>query len=377
MTNETASTEICPTCGSRVTEGAAKCAVCGADLTKGRKAGGAVRASRMPEVTLSLPVALFLLALFLFIGAASVYFLVQEQPELIDPPTETPSATLTLTPTASATLAPPTETPTPAPTATPFTYVVQDGDLCATIAFQFSVSIQSIILLNNLDANCTIFANQNLLIPQPTPTVTPQPSATLNPTEQYVADCSKVTYDVQVGDTLSTIAANYGVSIESIKRWNGLVLDQVNQGQVLVIPLCERGLESPGGLTPTPTIPPPYAAPSLLKPNDGAPFIATDDTVILQWASVGTLRENEYYQVSILDVTDGELTLVDYVTDTKYIIPASFRPGEAVAHIIRWTIQPVRQAGVDANGLPIYESAGAVSTPRVFSWIGAAGAQPR
>jgi LysM repeat protein len=326
----------------------------------------------MPEVTLSLPIALGLLALFLIIGAGTVFLLIQQEPAIVVPPTETPTPTVTLTPTLTATLAPPTQTPSPAPSPTPFTYQVQDGDSCNDIAFLFSVSVQSIILQNNLDVSCTLFVGQNLLIPYPTPTVTPLPSATLNATEQYVADCSQVTYEVTENDTLSTISANYDVSIEAIKRWNGLVLDQVNLGQTLIIPLCERGQEA-GGATPTSTPPPPYPAPNLLLPVDGAPFTDENDSVTLQWASVGTLLENEFYQVTIIDVTDGEARIVDYVLDTKYIIPGSFAPDEAVAHVIRWTVQTVRQVGVDEDGLPVYEPAGAVSTPRVFSWTGAAG----
>jgi LysM repeat protein len=374
MTNEISSPETCPTCGSRVSEGASKCVVCGTDLQSSRQKRN-VQSSRMPEITLSLPAALGLLTLFLIIGAGTVFLLVQQEPEIVVPATVTPTPTLTQSPSPTPTDIPPTQTSTPAPSPTPFTYVVQEGDLCTTVAFTFGVSVQSIILLNNLDANCSLFANQSLLIPYPTPTASPQPSATLNPTEQYVEDCSKVTYQVQANDTLSTIAGNYDVSIESIKRWNGLVLDQVNLGQVLIIPLCERGA-GPGGPTPTPTPAPPYPAPNPLLPVDGAPFTLANDTVTLQWASVGTLLENEFYQVTVEDVTDGESRVVEYVIDTKFIVPTTFRPSENVAHVIRWTVQTVRQVGVDEDGLPVYESAGAVSTARVFTWTGAAAAQP-
>ena len=370
MTNNTSTSEICPTCGSKTSEGASKCVVCGADLRTGRTKSG-VQSSRMPEVTLSLPIALGMLLLFLIIGAGTVYLLIQQEPEIVVPPTVTPTPTLTMTPSPTATEAPPTQTPSPEPSPTPFTYIVQEGDLCASIAFTFGVSVQSIILANNLDANCTLFVNTPLLIPYPTPTVTPLPSATLNPTEQYVADCSKVTYTVQANDTLSTISANYDISIEGIKRWNGLVLDQVNLGQVLIIPLCERGA-GPGGPTPTPTPAPPYPAPNLLLPVDGAPFTRDNNTITLQWASVGTLLDNESYKVTVIDITDGEKQTVAYVADTKYILPESFKPTDSVAHIIRWTVQTVRQVGVDEDGLPVYEPAGTISIPRVFSWTGAA-----
>ena len=97
------------------------------------------------------------------------------------------------------------------------------------------------------------------------------------------------------------------------------------------------------GPTPTPTIPPPYPAPNLLLPSDGAAFTLADDVVTLQWASIGTLRPNEEYQVTIEDVTvDQGRRIVDYVTDTKYIVPTSFRPNDNIAHVMRWWVVPVR-----------------------------------
>jgi hypothetical protein len=93
----------------------------------------------------------------------------------------------------------------------------------------------------------------------------------------------------------------------------------------------------------------------------------------LQWASIGTLSDNEAYQVTIEDVTSGQgRRIVEYVTDTKFIVPTSFRPSDNLAHVIRWTITTVRQNGVDEQGQPIYSSAGAVSEKRVFTWVGVA-----
>ena len=59
---------------------------------------------------------------------------------------------------------------------------------------------------------------------------------------------------------------------------------------------------------------------------------------------------------------------MEYVTDTKYIIPASMRPVDTKPHVLRWTIVAVRQVGSTADGQPIYEPAGAVSVGRVFIW---------
>jgi len=66
-----------------------------------------------------------------------------------------------------------------------------------------------------------------------------------------------------------------------------------------------------------------------------------------------------------------------YVTDTKYIVPVSFRPKESIAHVFSWTVVVVRQSGnTDENGNAIWDIAGTVSEPRLFSWTGAGAAAP-
>jgi len=383
--SEPATTKLCPTCGTRVSEAATRCLVCGADLGSGEKAAKpeqTLRGSRMPEITLSLPAIIFILVLFLAVGAVLAYVGLRRKPEVIGiqpggtiiPPTAT--ATVTRTPTLTPTAAPPTSTFTPEPTPTPIEYTVAEGENCISIAAYFHVSVQSIRTANNLDLACNIRPNQKLQIPQPTPTATSLPTATLGAPEQTRAACETVPYTVQESDTLSSIALTYNVSMEAIRSWNGLAGNNVLLGSTIEIPLCLRNATP--GPTSTPTLPPPYAAPNLLLPANGAAFNASDNTITLQWASVGTLRENEGYMVKVEDLTDTKNQLpAVYVTDTKYIVPISFRPKEARAHVFSWTVVVVRQTGnTDENGNSVWDTAGEVSAPRLFSWSGAGAAAP-
>ena len=322
----------------------------------------------MPEVTLSLPVALGLVLLILAIGAGTVFAVFQSGTINTEPatPTVTPSLTptVTLTPTATATETPqPTFTPLP-----PIEYTIRPGDTCLTIAFNFGVSVNSIITMNNLPVACnTLVDGQRILIPQPTLTPSPAPTNTLSPAEATEVACQMFPYKVQSGDTLSGIARNYNVSTDSIKNYNALPSDVVYEGMTLNIPLCER-LPTPGP-TPTPTNPPPYPAPNLLLPADGAIFLSASETITLQWASVGTLRQNEAYAVTIEDVTEGRgRRLTEYVTDTKFIVPSTFRPTTNTPHVLRWFVIPVRQTGTSLDGRPIYDTAGAGSDSRAFVW---------
>ncbi len=366
-------TKLCPTCGTRLSQDATRCLVCGTDLTpseKSAKKTKAVQGSRMPELTLSLPAALGLLTLFLAIGAVLVYVALQQvSPVAADAtasPTTTPTETATLTPTQVT----PTVTNTPLPSPTPLSYTVKLGDTCGVIAYTFGVSVNSIVLLNDLPADCsTLYENQKLLIPQPTPTATALPTSTLNPAEATEAACEKYEITVEENDTLSSISLNYNVPMDAIKEYNGLVNDVVRFGQKLVIPLCRRNATP--GPSPTPTLPPPYPAVSLLLPPDGAAFSIAEPIISLQWASVGILRENEAYAVTIEDLTEGEgRKMVEYVTDTKFIVPTDFLSNADIPHVFRWWVLTVRQMGTDDDGNPIWETAGAVSSPRVFTWHG-------
>ena len=359
---------LCPTCGTRLAAGVTRCVVCGSDLrpTGARKTRGAGA-----QVSLSLPVALGLLAVFVLLTAGITFAAVRlTNVGLRSTPTVTPTLTATVTatsePTATST---PESSPTPLP---PIDYTVVSLDTCAGLAFRFDVTVKSILDINNLTPDCLLSVGTVLKIPQPTPTPSPEPTATLLAAEATEQACDRISYTVQANDTLAGIGLNYNVELQAIKEFNGMPSDTVFVGQVLTIPLCRR-LPTPGP-TPTATPPPPYPAPNLLLPRDGEYFSLANDSVTLQWASVGQLRENEFYQVIVEDLTDstGTKRLVGYASDTKYIVSVSFRPNDTLPHIMRWGVSVVRQTGTDAGSRPIYVSGGATSDRRYFSWSGTA-----
>lgn len=362
-------TKICPVCGTRVSENATRCLVCGTQLTPhaASKTPSGLSPKRTPEIRLKLPAAIALGIVFLALVVGLVYLVTQPtQPSVGSPivaeSTSTPTPTITLTPTM-------TLTPTPLPTWTPLPpmeYVVKSSDYCSSIAALFGVSVQSIIRENNLDTNCTIKEGDVLKIPQPTPTPSPQPTSTAMATSE--SDCQTITIIVESGWTLSSIALNYNVTMASIREYNRMSNDVVYEGMPLIIPLCAR--KPTEGPTPTPTPAPPYPAPNLLLPRSGAAFNAATNAITLQWASVADLRNNELYRITVEDLTSGNgVVLVEYVQDTKYIIPTSYRPLDASPHIFQWSVTVARQINSEDNN-PIYEIAGYESEKRVFSWMG-------
>ena len=276
-TTSTPNTKICPTCGTRLADNATRCLVCGTELrpTVEAKKPATVQASRMPEITLSLPAVLGLLTLFLIVGAVLVYVVLRVTGVATGAANAPKGGTATVTATATATiLATDAPTATTVPSATlqaPFDYTIATGDTCTSIAVSFGVSVQSIITLNNLPIACnTLSIGQKIQVPHPTPTPPAAATGTFEPAQATLAACDKVIYTVQANDTLGSISANYSVPGDAIKSYNGLSTDTVFLGMNLTIPLCMRAATP--GPTPTATTPPPYPAPNLLLPADGAAF---------------------------------------------------------------------------------------------------------
>lgn len=132
-----------------------------------------------------------------------------------------PEATASPSPTPL----PATETPEPEPTRGVFQHTVGAGETLSSIAERYSVAVQQLRVLNNLTDD-SIFAGQILRIPEGEPTPTPEPFV----------------HTVQVGETLSSIAARYGVNTNILIEVNNILdPNALMVGASLLIP----GLASP------------------------------------------------------------------------------------------------------------------------------------
>ena len=156
-----------------------------------------------------------------------------------------------------------TKTPTPTATANaPFEYQVQEGDNCTTIAENFEVDIEVLLVLNNLDSTCFITPGQTILIPAPgqeLPTATPLPSD--------IAPGTKIEYHVRAGDSLYALAEKFNSTVERIlndtnayRRENDLdeMEDEndLNVGDIIIIPVNIVTPQPTTTSTPTPSATP-------------------------------------------------------------------------------------------------------------------------
>ena len=102
-------------------------------------------------------------------------------------------------------------------------YIVQRGDTLYGIAKEFDTSVQSIIENNDLIDNI-IYVGQSLVIVK---------DGDSTPGEN-------ISYIVQKGDNLYSIARKYDTTVNEIKRYNNLSSNLLSIGQKLVIPMMEK-----------------------------------------------------------------------------------------------------------------------------------------
>jgi LysM repeat protein len=177
-------------------------------------------------------------------------------------PTDTPTVTLTPTDTATATAS------------APFDYTVLSGDSLDAIAKKFNLGadgIQLILLLNPYDPKAkrpgidptTQIIYPGLIITIPNPGM-PLPSST--PIPSNLPHGTKLTYTIQTGDTLASIASKFNSTVDDIQKQNNITdPNKIQVGQQIVV---RANLVTPT-TAPKPTI---TQGPS---PTPPSPFTST------------------------------------------------------------------------------------------------------
>jgi membrane-bound lytic murein transglycosylase D len=105
---------------------------------------------------------------------------------------------------------------------------VQPGETLASLARSYRVTAKSIETANHLDA-AELEANAKVIIP-----VAPGK----HPASDTATYAKRITrYKVRRGDTVETVAENFGVSPKMVRRWNGLHGDSLQGRKVLALHL--------------------------------------------------------------------------------------------------------------------------------------------
>ena len=153
------------------------------------------------------------------------------------PPTPLPTEFIPVATRATPTPAPSMATPLPSPT--PVVHVVKAGEMLLVIANEYDVTVEAIMKANELDSDL-IFVGQELTIPRDlsgTPTEGVSTPAPRLPEITPVPIATSFVHIVRAGETLESIAAQYGVTVDDIAEANGLEsTDLIYVDQRLIIP---------------------------------------------------------------------------------------------------------------------------------------------
>lgn len=409
----------CPHCGTPVARRAESCLMCGAYLKEQKK-----RDLRLPQGDLLLPL--------LLAAAIAVLWLWkpwQTEEPLAMAPTPTLAPTATVPPTATYIVVP-TATPLNSPTVPPTNtlppnqtrHIVKQGEAISNIAKRYGTTTEAILEANGLNSKSIINIGDELIIPLPiantsTPTATLTPSPTpfeytvrtadtlsaiakkfgttvetlmsvngitdattlrvgtkliIAQPPDFEATMAYETYVVQQGDTLFTLSARYGVTVAEIKEANKLDSNDLRVDQELRIPV---GTATPTPtFTPTPTLTPspgpPYLAPELLTPVDGTRFDGSDTVILLSWASVGILQDDEWYVVRLRRTTAGapQPPLV-WTKATSWRVPEElYIEGLEEPQRFRWQAVVMRQTGFADDGTWVGGTQSPSGEVRTFFW---------
>ncbi len=172
--------------------------------------------------------------------------------------TRPPAVAPATAPPAATAVAKPTAVNTPGPSATPTktvsTYTVEPGDTLRSIADKYSMTIEDIARLNDLQNPDRLNVGQQIKVtvppgvptpPQPAgtaaPAATTAPSSASAPvptsTPRPAPAAGGAIYRVQPGDTLKSIAAQYGITLDALIRANNLPdPNNLDIGQEIRIP---------------------------------------------------------------------------------------------------------------------------------------------
>jgi len=124
-------------------------------------------------------------------------------------------------------------------------HVVRPGETLFVLALRYRMRVADLAATNGMPTSGLMLPGRSLRVPldhalnaqADAPAALPPPAATPDAVaDRPTTDSAIRTIVVQVGDTLSGIAASSGLPLDDIRRWNGLPLDgTIFAGQTLVL----------------------------------------------------------------------------------------------------------------------------------------------
>jgi len=194
-------------------------------------------------------------------------------------------------------------------------YRVAKGDTLTSVSRKYGLSVAALAAANGLDTDAMLQAGVTLAIPSGT-AAAPAPSASPAP----------LRYRVRSGDTLTSIAQQFGVSVAALRSWNGLSSNKIQVGQQLTV--NSAGPRTAASAA-TRTARPASTRVSTFADSTAGDVAAYDDPVVREAAVAGLGRYNG--SVVAIDPNNGRVLSI---VNQKLAFSAGFIPCSTIKPVI-------------------------------------------
>jgi len=198
-------------------------------------------------------------------------------------------------------------------------YRVAKGDSLTSVARKYGLSVAALAAANGLSADAELRAGATLAIPSGTAAVS-APSAR-----------PVVRYRVRSGDTLTSIAQQFKISVEALRSWNGLSSSAIQVGQQLAVSPAGvlAGTAKTAASTATRTARPKITRVSTFADSTEGDMAAYDDPMVREAAVAGLGRYNG--SVVAIDPNSGRVLSI---VNQKLAFSAGFIPCSTIKPVI-------------------------------------------
>ncbi|HEU0205407.1 MAG TPA: LysM peptidoglycan-binding domain-containing protein [Pseudolysinimonas sp.] len=229
--------------------------------------------------------------------------------------------------------------------AVPTTYRVAPGDSVSSIAGRYGLSTASVLALNGLSWKSLIFPGQVLKLSASAVSAAPAAAPAAGAGGRYT---------IVHGDTVSTIAARFGVTTQAVLTANGLGWSSIiYPGQTIAIP-GTAPTSSPAPAVPAPAVGTSYTIVAGDTLSAIAARFGTTTAAIMAANSMGT--STIIYSGRTLIIPTGSAAPVLAATTVSAVTKSDALPDEMAANV-RLIIQTGRRLGVPDRGIVVALSA--------------------